>query len=730
MVPCRNVNRMKRGSEMRQKKEQKKQSKKKKTHIPFRLNVLFFIVFLLFSAIIIQLGKVQIIDGETYRNEVNKKEDVTVSTPVPRGKMFDRQGQVIVNNKPLRTVTYTKMKGVDSKEVLQVARQLAQLIEMSPEDIDKLTETDKKDFWMQLNEKRAAEKVTKEDESKFRKQEIEGKELDKKVEELRRERITQEELSELSKEDLEVLAIKSKMNAGYKMTPQIVKKDVSQNEYAVVSERLASLPGVDTTVDWEREYPNDKILRSILGSVSTENEGLPREQLDYYLVRDYNRNDRIGKSYIEKQYEDALHGTKEQSRSITDKAGNIIRTEKVTEGKSGNNLMLTVDMELQKKVEESLEKNLRAFHSAEPMMDRAFVVMMNPKNGQILSMAGKKIVNKDGGMQIEDYALGTMTSSYELGSTVKGATLLAGYQTDTIKPYTHFFDAPMYFKGSSKPKKSWKDFGDIDDLRALQVSSNVYMFNTALKMAGINYVPNNPLDIKQETFNKMRYYFRQFGLGVPTGIDLPNESIGQMGRTDNVPGFLLDYAIGQYDTYTPLQLAQYISTIANGGYRMKPQIVQEVREQPHRPEDVGKVIRSIEPVILNRVDMNTSYINHVKEGFRRVFQENDGTGTATFKGLPYKPAGKTGTAETVYGGESEIGRDENNNRKKCYNLTLAGYAPYDADPEVAFSVVVPWVNDDKSGINSAIGKEILDAYFELKAKRAAEQGPVKIISLH
>ncbi len=358
--------------------------------------------------------------------------------------------------------------------------------------------------------------------------------------------------------------------------------------------------------------------------------------------------------------------------------------------------------------------------------DRAFVVMMNPKNGQILSMAGKKIVNKDGVMQIEDYALGTMTSSYELGSTVKGATLLSGYQAEAIKPFTHFFDAPMYFKGSTKPKKSWKDFGDIDDLRALQVSSNVYMFNTVLKMAGINYVPNNPLDIKQETFNKMRYYFRQFGLGVSTGIDLPNESIGQMGRTDNIPGFLLDYAIGQYDTYTPLQLAQYISTIANGGYRMKPQIVQEIREQPNRPEDVGKVIRSIEPVVLNRVDMDTSYINHVKEGFRRVFQEADGTGTGTFKGLPYKPAGKTGTAETVYGGESDIGRDENYNRKKCYNLTLAGYAPYDADPEVAFSVVVPWVNNDKSGVNSAIGKEILDAYFDLKAKRSnANSVPVE-----
>ena len=108
----------------------------------------------------------------------------------------------------------------------------------------------------------------------------------------------------------------------------------------------------------------------------------------------------------------------------------------------------------------------------------------------------------------------------------------------------------------------------------------------------------------------------------------------------------------------------------------------------------------------------------MKEGFRRVFQEVDGTGAGTFKGLPYKPAGKTGTAETVYGGESDIGRDENNYRKKCYNLTLAGYAPYDADPEVAFSVVVPWVNNDKSGINSAIGKEVLDAYFDLKTQRS------------
>lgn len=298
-----------------QKKKEQKKKRKKKTHIPFRLNVLFFFVFLMFSTVIVQLGKVQIIDGETYKNEVEKKGDLTVSTPVPRGKIFDREGHSIVDNKPLRTITYTKMKGVNSEEILNTARQLAKMIEMPQEAINKLTEVDKKDFWMQLHKKRAAEKVTKEDENKLRAKKIEGKELDKKVEEIRRERITAEELNELTPQDIEVLAIKSKMNAGYNMTPKIIKKDVKPEEYAVISENLANLPGVDTTVDWEREYPYDKILRSVLGNVSSADEGLPKEQLDYYLVRDYNRNDRVGKSYIEKQYEDALHGMKAQSKN-------------------------------------------------------------------------------------------------------------------------------------------------------------------------------------------------------------------------------------------------------------------------------------------------------------------------------------------------------------------------------------------------------------------------------
>ncbi len=693
----------------------KKQEKKSGRAVPMRLNILFLCVFILFSAMIIQLGKVQIIDGETYKNEVEKRENATVSLSVPRGKIFDREGNPVVDNKSLRTITYTKMKGVKSEEILKTARQLADIIEIPQEDIDKLTETDKKDFWMQLNPKLTGKLVSKKEINKFRDKDITGKNLDKKIEELKRKRVTDKDLQDLTDKDVKVLAIKSKMTSGDQIAPQIIKKDVSEKEFTIISEGLANLPGVDVSVDWERVYVNDGLFRSVLGNVSNSDEGLPSEKLDYYLVRDYSRNDRVGKSYIEQQYEDVLHGTKKEVRSVADKQGTTIRTETISEGKSGKNLTLTIDMELQKKVEESIEKILKAYKGSESMLDRAFVVMMNPKNGQVLSMAGKRLVEKDGKTEVEDYALGTMTSSYELGSTVKGATVLTGFETKAITPGTYFYDAPMKFKGT-REKKSWKEFGNIDDLRALQVSSNVYMFHTALKIAGVDYVKNSSLNIKQEHFDKMRYYFRQFGLGVPTGIDLPNETDGQIGKKDNQPGFLLDYSIGQYDTYTPLQLVQYISTIANGGYRMKPQIVQEVREQTSQKDEIGKVVHAVEPIVLNKIDMKEEYINQVKEGFRKVFQEGDGTGVRAFQKASYKPAGKTGTAQTVYGGESDIGRNEKGERRECYNLTLAGYAPYD-NPEVAFSVVVPWVMNDKSGINSDIGKEVLDAYFELKNKR-------------
>ncbi|KLR73714.1 penicillin-binding protein, partial [Geobacillus sp. T6] len=263
---------------------------------------------------------------------------------------------------------------------------------------------------------------------------------------------------------------------------------------------------------------------------------------------------------------------------------------------------------------------------------------------------------------------------------------------------------------------SWKTMGTINELTALKQSSNVYMFKTAIAIGGGAYRPHAPLRINPEAFTTIRHYFSQFGLGVKTGIDLPNELSGFQGQSTR-GGFLLDLAIGQYDMYTPMQLAQYVSTIANGGYRMKPQLVKEIREPSADGKKLGRIMKQFEPVVLNRIDMKTEYIKRVQEGFRRVMQEPGGTAYSYFASASYKPAGKTGTAEAFYDGPIQSRRND-----PTYNLTLVGYAPYN-DPEVSFAVVVPWATQGESdGINDRIGRRILDAYFELKAKRAAEGG--------
>ena len=684
--------------------------RKKRAQVPIRLNILFFFVFLLFSALILRLGVVQIVYGEDYRREVERTQDEIVSTPVPRGKIYDRFGHVIVDNTPQKAITYTRSKTTQPEEILDIARKLAQYIDI-PDAEEKVTERDMKDYWILTHPEEAKKKVSEQERKKLADQGLTQKEIDKKVYEWTLDRITKQDLAQISKSELEVIAIKHEMESGYALTPQTVKsKGVTDREYAVVSEHLSELPGVNTTVDWDRKYVYDNTFRSVLGSVTEEDEGVPRERLDYFLARDYSRNDRVGKSYLEMQYEEVLHGKKAKVKNVVDKSGRVVSVEEVYPGERGKDLVLTIDAELQQKVEEIIQQEILATKrkGRSPLLDRAFVVMMNPKTGEVLAMAGKLL--QDG--KFVDFAIGNITSAYAMGSTVKGATVLTGFQTGVLHPNTYIKDEPLYIKGT-KPKKSWKTMGTINELTALKQSSNVYMFKTAIAIGGGVYRPHAPLRINLEAFTTIRHYFSQFGLGVKTGIDLPNELSGFQGRGTR-GGFLLDLAIGQYDMYTPMQLAQYVSTIANGGYRMKPQLVKEIREPSIDGKKPSRVIKRFEPIVLNRVDMKTEYIERVQEGFRRVMQEPGGTAYAYFAGAPYKPAGKTGTAEAFYDGPIKSRRNASTN-----NLTLVGYAPYN-DPEVSFAVVVPWATQGASDdINNRIGRRILDAYFELKAKRMA-----------
>lgn len=699
-----------------------KKEKKKKTHVPFRLNLLFLGVFVLFSVLILRLGVVQIVYGDDYKRELEKKEEVPVNTPVPRGKMFDRNLKVMVDNVPLDAITYTRYQETKPKEMLETAEKLAALIEM---DSEKITERDRRDFWILTNPEEAEDKITKKDEKAAEKMAEEGKKKPEKyLYDLQLDRITEEEINSFSEDELEVLAIFREMNSGMELVPQIVKnKDVTKEEFARVSENLESLPGVDVTTDWDRFYTYDKTLKSLLGKVSSSDEGLPQENLQHFLSRGYSRNDRVGKSYIEKAYEDVLHGQKAKVKNIKDKSGAVTETVEVTKGERGKDLILTIDVELQLAAEKIIEEELKKAKklASTRLLDRAFVVMMNPTTGEVLTMAGKQIVRdeKTGKQTIEDFALGNITTSYTMGSSVKGATILTGYHTGAISPGTRFYDTKMRI--GTLTKGSWQNLGWVDDVKALEQSSNVYMFHTAINIADGRYIPGAALPINKNAFNIMRDSYAQFGLGTRTGIDLPNEMVGFKGQ-ETLSGKLLDLSIGQYDTYTPMQLAQYVSTIANGGNRMRPHIVKEIRQPVDNNETLGPVMQEIEPTVLNRLPMQAEQIERVQKGFRSVMTA--GTGKGYFAGATYNPAGKTGTAEAFYDGPD---RKKYSEPVPVINQSLVGYAPYD-NPEVAFAAVVPWAyQGGKHSMNGNIARRVMDKYFELKKERAksTEQSTVE-----
>lgn len=678
---------------------------KKKNRVSFRMNMLFFIVFVLFSLLILRLGVIQIVYGEDAKREIERTEDVTVSTSVPRGKIYDRNYNLVVDNEPRRAITYTIPNKRDQEETLKVAERLAKMID---KDTDKITERDKIDFWILKNPDKALAKVTKDEQEKLK-----GK--DDELYKLQRERVTEQDLASLTDEDMEVLAIYRELTSGYALTQQMVKnEDVSQEEFARVSEHLSKLPGIDTTTDWERKYTYDETLRSILGGVT---DGLPLEKIDYYMSRGYSRNDRVGKSYIELQYEDVLRGQKEKVKNVT-RSGSVIETKLISEGERGKDLILTINMDLQKEVDKILEEEIRKTKArgGTGLLDRAFAVLMDPNTGEILAMSGKQYAydEEEKRYKFSDFAAGNFTTSYVVGSAVKGATVLTGFMTGVNHPNEWITDEPLIMKGTPTKSSHFNRGGyvSVNDYMALVRSSNVYMYKTAIKIGNGQYRRGQSLIIdKEKAFRVMREHFSQFGLGIRTGIDLPGEQIGFRGDAELAnAGNVLDFAIGQYDSYSPLQMAQYVSTIANGGYRIQPRVVKEIRDPGDGKEEMGSVAKEMEPKVLNRINAPEEWINRVQSGFRGVFTEPLGTGRS-FAGEPYRPAGKTGTAETVDRGT------------KVWNLSLVAYAPYD-NPEVAVAIVVPsayYVGATPNNVNMDIGKRVLRAYFDLKNGKKEEK---------
>ncbi|MGM7719770.1 peptidoglycan D,D-transpeptidase FtsI family protein [Metabacillus sp. Hm71] len=661
-----------------------------------RINIFFFLVFSLFVALIVRLGIIQIVQGEEFSKEVSKTEADYASLPAPRGKMVDRYNRVVVDNKSLPAITYTVDKTTKAEDKIKTAKKLAEYISYDAEFLmEELKDRDLKDYWLAANPEEAKKLLSKNE------VELEPSETYKR----QVERVPDEAVEKMkaSSAQQELAYIYTRFSSGYQYEPQIVKStNLKDREIAAVAEHLEELPGVDVITDWDRSYPYGDYLRTIFGGITTSEQGILQSREDFYTVRGYDRNERVGKSYLEYQYEDYLNPRKAKIEYISDNNGEIVSEEVIDEGQRGKDLKLSFDMELQMKVEEIIEEELLRAGRRHTLMDRVFVVMMDPYQGDVLAMVGKQL-DPDNRSEVLDYAYGAFTTQYEAGSTVKGATVLAGYQ-DGMPHGQTYYDAPIKLKGTPE-KKSYSAYplGLMTDLSALQESSNVYMFFVAMKIAEINYVKNGPFHATAEDFQKLRNYFMQFGLGVPTGIDLPRESSGLQNPPDE-PGKLLDISIGQFDTYTPLQLAQYVSVIANGGYRIQPRIVTSIHE-PVEGSELGPIIVDKKPEILNKVNNTASDIERVQQGFKLVVT----SGTAEGK-FTHDVAGKTGTSETAYYGVKRAywGTETN-------NLNFVGYYPSE-HPQVAFSVVVPWVSNDSDPINKTIANRVVEAYVELQKK--------------
>lgn len=664
-----------------------------------RYNILIGIITLVIIVLFINLFYIQVIKNDYYKSklEVLNKNIIDGST-APRGRIYDRNKKLVVDNKPNKEIYYKKENHVTSKEEVKLAYQMADLIEV---DFSKLTEKNLRKFWVKNNPDKAKKKIRKSEWQDLEYRKITADD----IEELKLERVTKEELDVYQNRDKEAAYIYYLMNKGYSYADKVIKKDnVTDQEFASVASNTHHLKGFNTRLDWNRSYLYGDTFRAILGSVSDSERGIPSDLKEEYLKKGYNLNDRVGVSYLEYQYDDYLRGIKNQYEVLDN--GEKVLTK---EGSRGNDIMLTIDMELQKKVEEILTNEVVATKQEPNTMyyNRSFVIISEPKTGEILAMAGKQVKEENGEYKVYDYTPGITTSPVVVGSVVKGASHIVGYNTGNLQIGETRYDSCIKLAGAPQ-KCSWRNLGTINDLTALKLSSNVFQFYTAMKLAGLNYTYDTPFKVDNNAFDIYRNTFAQFGLGVKTEIDLPVESLGYKGES-KVGGLLLDFSIGQYDTYTPIQLSQYIGTIANNGSRMQSYLLKNVYSSTDG--NLEKVKFKKEAKELNKVDTKPEYMERVKEGFKQVL-EYGGTGSG-YIDLAYKPAGKTGTSQSFIDSDGDGKVD-----KETVTTTFVAYAPYD-NPKVTFTVISPDIYYSETGstyqstVNKRIAKAVSDAYFAL-----------------
>ncbi|MED1725196.1 peptidoglycan D,D-transpeptidase FtsI family protein [Brevibacillus parabrevis] len=793
------------------------ETKEPKSHIPVRLNILFLIVFLFFAAIILRLAFVQLVEGEQYRHELEKFSIRELPIPAPRGRIMDKNGEVLVSNKPVYTVQYVEEQGQDideekvadrlakilipdigktgtDKELLKKTIDLGSTLPIAfnneetnalksrvaaklqavpkQEAVDSMSDFElvktalyvglrvrspfddkqRKDVIKKLNaNNKSAEKALTEDnvsDFELLKMAISANmQLTLTLDKEDRDALSKEVKAQIrklpapnglsDKSDMELLRyaslfeldvqlplkpeqrqfqwhklsllqeMRSPQMASY--IPRRVKVNITDNEMFQIEERRTELPGISVVLEPVRQIFRDPdgsaFGTHFLGYINA----IRPESLKEYQAQGYNAIDRVGVTGLESSYERYLRGKDGVMDVFVNKNSETVKKEMRPgrEPEPGNDLVLAMDWRYQSKVEAILKEEVEAFKKR-PTTPKEFkdahVLVMNPNTGEILAMASypdydlnlyydRKAFNENyTSLILPNESNRFIYTPYPPASTYKPLSVMIALQEGLTTPSEPINDRGGLNVGTSY-KRNWKPGGHgiVNARRALQVSNNTYMYEMAIRLA------RKGKEGWEKQFSVLDYYNAQFGLGVKTGIDLPGEKTG-WENPNLYYGNLADAMIGQYDLFTPIQIGQYVSTIANGGYRVRPHLVKEIRKGTTDPKQQGQTLAQIEPQVLNRVNIDPKYIQVVKEGMRMVTQP--GGTVQRFNGLPFAVAAKSGTAQTG---------------KSAENALVVGFAPYEK-PQLVFVVVAP--NSLRDGTSSSdatgpIARRLLEAYNEL-----------------
>ena len=475
--------------------------------------------------------------------------------------------------------------------------------------------------------------------------------------------------------------------------PVLLAENITQDQALIILEKKKELSGISTENTAIRKYEDGNIFSSIIGY-----EGkITKEEMN--KNSDYHMTDYIGKTFLEKQYEKELRGVNGAKQVEVDSVGNVKKNLGVIDSNAGQDLVLNIDAGLQKKLFDSITSILETTGTR-----TAAAVAIDPRNGGVLAMVNfpnydnnlfargisseeyKNIIN-DKDLPLFNRAI---NGGYPPGSTIKPAIAAAALSEGTITPDTIIDGLGGALNIGGFRFGDWKAHGPSDVRLAIAQSNDIFFYTIGGGYGNITGLG----------MSRMKKYDNLFGLGSPTGIDLPGESSGFIPDEEWKLAKLKEKwyignsyhaSIGQgYITTTPLQIANFVASIANGGTLYSPRIVSQIKKSDGQSQLVG-------PVVIRKNFIANSVMQVVREGMRKTV--TDGT-AQSLKDLPIAVAGKTGTAQ--FGAEGKT------------HGWFVSFAPYE-NPEIALVIIAEGGGDGHSS-GVPVTKEVYDYYFNRDKK--------------